>query len=389
MRIEMIRPSQSFRDAEEVVSLASGVPEDLALLYSMDLPVLPVLLGDDGLPMDLPNQFLASVALLKASVTGKTASTYAECLLSWLRFLALQNSGIDEATEEKLAAFRNSLASATGPGGVMAYTANTVNLRVTVVEVFYAWLHRRKILLTQLGDFVSSRNFSRLPYKSEARQARRSRDSLRIAATESLPTALGFEELARLFAITPQPFKLMFRWGLVTGLRRFEVANLRLSRIMNPAQISSSGLDLIPIEIIRKGGKTATVYAPAALVEETYWYCFVDRPLVDNDKYSDFVFLSQRRAPFSVETLSRVFRKYANQVGTRATLHHLRHSFAICCLGYLESIEGKGNKINPIKIVQILLGHSNVTTTEIYLRTLQVNSDEVRDALSFLYGASQ
>ncbi|WP_228896888.1 tyrosine-type recombinase/integrase [Acidovorax sp. Leaf73] len=388
MRIELIRPSQSFRDAEEVVALA-GLPEDLALLYSIDLPVLPVLLDDSGLPLDLPNQFISSLALLKSSATGKTASTYAECLLAWLRFIESKDSSLEEATEEMLSTFRNALVSTQGQGGTKAYTANTVNLRVTAVEAFHAWLHRKKLLMTPLGEFVCTRNSLRLPYCGERSQTKRSSDSLRIAPTESTPRTLGFEELARLFAITPEPFKLMFRWGLVTGLRRFEVANLRLSRLMTPAQIASSGLDPVPIDVVRKGGRTATIYAPAALVEETHWYCLVDRPVPINDQYADYVFLSQRGAPFSVETLSRAFRKYANLVGSRATLHHLRHSFAIYCLGYLESVESAGKQINPVKVVQFLLGHANVTTTEIYLRALEVSSDEVREALSFLYGATQ
>ncbi|MBU0537699.1 MAG: site-specific integrase, partial [Gammaproteobacteria bacterium] len=184
------------------------------------------------------------------------------------------------------------------------------------------------------------------------------------------------EEIARLFSITPQPFRLMFRWGLVTGMRRFEVLNLRRSSLMTSEQIASSGMDPIPIDITRKGGKTSTIYAPAALVEETHWFCLVDRPKPSEERFADFVFLSHRRGPFTVGTLSRTFRKYANQIGTPATLHHLRHSFAIICIGYLEALENKGSDVNPIKVVQSLLGHSNVTTTELYLRALQVSSEE-------------
>lgn len=388
MRIETIRPSKSFHDAEEVVALASGFPEDLALLYSLDLPALPILLDDRDLPFDLPNQFISHVALMRASTTGRTAGTYAECLLNWLRYLAKKGWDLQDATEEKLAGYRNSLMSGKVRGGARKYTPATINLRVTVVALFYAWVHRRKLLLTPLGEFCGDR-YALPRYKGDNVHRSKSRDSLTIPRQETLPAALGFEQLARLLAITPQPYRLIFRWALVTGIRRFEVANLRHSALMPADQIAASGLDPIPIDILRKGGKTATIYAPAALVEETHWYFLVDRPRPVNEEDSDFVFLSQRRAPFTPGALSTAFRKYADSAGTSATLHHLRHSFAILCLGYLESLESKGKKINPVKIVQTLLSHSNVTTTEIYLRTLQVSSDEVRDALGFLYGITQ
>ncbi len=388
MRIELIRPSRSFRDAEEVVAFASGLHDDLALLHSMDLQVLPVILDETGLPLDLPNQFITSVAILRPSATGDTPRTYAECLLCWLRFLESKSIEIRDVTEETLAAFRNSLSGASGPDGVQVYTANTINLRVTVVESFYGWMHSRRALLTPLGEFVIARNLQRLPYRSENSNRIRSLESLLVPKSDTLPRPLGFEEISRLFAITPQPFRLMFRWGLATGLRRFEVINLRISRLMSPEQISSSGLDPVPVDIVRKGGKTATIYAPAALVEETQWYCLVDRPVVKDDGSFDFVFLNRNGRSYSPGTLSRTFRKYANMIGSSATLHHLRHSFAILTLGYLESLESKGKKVNPVKIVQTLLGHSNVTTTEVYLRTLEVSSDEVREALAFLYGST-
>lgn len=387
MRIENIRPSTSFSDAEEVVSLAKGLPEDVALLLTLDVPLLPVLLDDRGLPFDLPNQFIASVAL-RPSTTGKTASTYAESLLSWLRYIKSKNIVLEDATEETLAAFRNSQISAQGPGGLRAYSSNTVNLRITVVAAFYAWMQKKKLISTPLGEFSYTKASLVRSYTRQGGAKCRASDSLLVPASEVFPRALGFEEIARLFAITPQPFKLMFRWGLVTGLRRFEVLNLRRSSLMTCEQIASSGIDPVPIDITRKGGKTATIYAPAALVEETHWYCLVDRPTPSADRFNDFVFLSNRCEPFTPGTLSRTFRKYANQIGIRATLHHLRHSFAIICLGYLEAQENRGGDINPIKVVQSLLGHSNITTTEHYLRTIQVSSDEVRTALSFLYGST-
>lgn len=51
--------------------------------------------------------------------------------------------------------------------------------------------------------------------------------------------------------------------------------------------------------------------------------------------------------------------------------------------------QGKGGPMNSIKTLQVLLGHANIATTEIYLRAVEANSDAVLDALDFLYGSAQ
>ena len=44
--------------------------------------------------------------------------------------------------------------------------------------------------------------------------------------------------------------------------------------------------------------------------------------------------------------------------------------------------------MNSIKALQVMMGHSNIATTELYLRAVEASSDAVLNALDFLYGAS-
>ena len=199
---------------------------------------------------------------------------------------------------------------------------------------------------------------------------------------------LSPEELSRLFVVTPPQYVLMFRWAVATGLRRFEVCGLRRSGLSSPEQIAARNMELVPIEIVRKGGKTATVHAPSALVEQTWWYIHFQRPRPEKQRFEDVVFLNRYGSPFARQTLSKVFRSCANQIGSDATLHHMRHTFAVSVLAILEASSNKGRPMNSLKAVQTLLGHANVTTTEIYLRALEMSSDEVRESLEFLYGAT-
>jgi len=385
LRIVHIRSRNEFRSGAELIELGSGQAGEE--LHLTGLPLVSVILDRD-LPVGIPNDFLTHVALRSRSATGDTVRTYAEGLVSWLKFLKERGQYIEDATEERLALFRNNLANQTARDGRRKYASATVNIRVAVVEAFYFWGQQRRVLCTSLGDFLCTRNAEGRARVRGSWGRRRSADSLRIATMERMPRVLSHEEISRLFLVVRPPFDLMFRWALATGLRRFEVCALKRSLLPPAQQIAARGMDLVPVDMTRKGGKCTTVQAPAALVEETLWYCLDRRPSPAASEYSDYVFLSRLGIPYSRGSITREFRRCADLIGTDATLHHLRHTFATLTLAMLESMEARGRPMNSIKTLQVLLGHSNVTTTEVYLRALDVSSENVREALDFLYGAT-
>jgi integrase/recombinase XerD len=45
-------------------------------------------------------------------------------------------------------------------------------------------------------------------------------------------------------------------------------------------------------------------------------------------------------------------------------------------------------EINPLKVLQVLLGHASIQTTAIYLRCVELHADEVADTIAYLYGAA-
>lgn len=141
------------------------------------------------------------------------------------------------------------------------------------------------------------------------------------------------------------------------------------------------------VDVRRKGGKTMTVAVPSRLVEETNWYVAIERPkIVDSE--NSHVFIGDRGRPISRQNLSKVFRKCADAIGSTATLHHLRHTFAVSVLHSLNHYEGDGQPMNSIKCLQVLLGHASIETTQIYLQALSMSSDAVREALDYLYGGT-
>jgi site-specific recombinase XerD len=138
---------------------------------------------------------------------------------------------------------------------------------------------------------------------------------------------------------------------------------------------------------MRKGGREVTVYVPAKLVAETHWYVLTERTApATNDQ--TFVFLNRAGRQISRQILTRTFRKSADSLGSKATLHHLRHTFAVAVLGILTRHAAAGEEFNSIKVLQVLLGHSSIETSEIYIQAAQISGNAVMEALDFLYGAS-
>ena len=42
--------------------------------------------------------------------------------------------------------------------------------------------------------------------------------------------------------------------------------------------------------------------------------------------------------------------------------------------------------LNPLKVVQVLLGHASIATTAIYLRCVELHERELSESLAYLYG---
>lgn len=100
--------------------------------------------------------------------------------------------------------------------------------------------------------------------------------------------------------------------------------------------------------------------------------------------------MSRRGVPYSRGALSKEFRRCAVEVGISANLHHLRHTYAVHMLAFLDARPSKdGWSANSLKTLQVLLGHASAETTAIYLQAVQIPGEGVMNALGFLYGETR
>jgi integrase len=350
-----------------------------------DLPLLAFLTDRQGLPLWSATMFLAHISLNGRGNTGDTTRTYAEALLPWVTFLSNRGSDILDANEELLGIYRAQLCNRTELSGIKRFSSATINLRLAVVRSFYAWGQKNSRYQTSLGALLlADKDNGIRPWRS-IRKSRSSYSSPRII--KRFPRILSADEIYRVCLLTLPPYKLMLRWCVATGIRRFEVCNLKLDDLPAAQELININDGLVQITLLRKGGREHTIHVPISLVEDTNWYVLTERPRPQPGS-SEFVFLNSRGSKVQRPVLSKKFRESADKINSGATLHHLRHTFAVHVLKILEARRAGGDSLNSLKTLQILLGHANSTTTEIYLRAMETTSPTVVAALDYLYGVS-
>jgi integrase/recombinase XerD len=134
-----------------------------------------------------------------------------------------------------------------------------------------------------------------------------------------------------------------------SGLRVSELCDARLENI---------DLDSGFIRVTGKGNKTRLVPVgkPAAVAIRTYLDC--ERPELVTKKTGAEIFLSIRGKKLTTPRIRQLIKQYAARAGLEVNVypHLMRHSFATHLLG------GGAD----LRIIQELLGHADISTTQIY-----------------------
>lgn len=284
--------------------------------------------------------------------SDNTAKTYAALLGRFTAWTAKQNLTEWKQVELKhLMAFLQNERARPLAGepteSTKRLSSESVYLEIAALRAFYRFAENEKLLPVNVAENLSlPRRWQRLP---------------KALTNDEIEKLLKPEEPA-----TPENLcdQAILELAYASGLRLSELRNLRLEQLH---------LDAGFVNVIGKGNKERVVPVGRKAVESLNRYLEAGRPKLVTPKSPANVFLTgtgnrKRGTPFAAVTLwlrikNRVLRA---GVSRNITPHMLRHSFATHLLEHGADL----------RVIQELLGHANISTTEIYTH---VTGNRLRD----------
>ncbi|TAM86072.1 MAG: site-specific tyrosine recombinase XerD [Candidimonas sp.] len=263
---------------------------------------------------------------LEDGLAANTLSAYRRDLTAFAQWLGTAaNKGLDEARAEDIQrwfAARHAASKAT-----------TANRRLATLRRYYVWAFRQgRVAADPCLSLHAAKQAARFPRTLSESQVEA------LLAAPDTTTPLGLRDRAMLETL------------YATGLRVSELVNLGLLDVnLNEGVVRV---------IMGKGGKDRLVPMGE---EASHWideYQKQARPELIRLRRCNALFVTARAAPMTRQSFWLIVRKYALAADIRSPLspHVLRHAFATHLL----------NHGADLRVVQMLLGHADISTTQIY-----------------------
>jgi integrase/recombinase XerD len=211
-------------------------------------------------------------------------------------------------------------------------SSESLYLQIAALRAFYRFAENEKLLPANVAENLSlPRRWKRLPKALSNQEI----ESLLIPEKPETPPSLCDQAVLEL--------------AYASGLRLAELRGVRLEQLHLEAGF---------ISVIGKGNKERVVPLGRKAIEALERYLAAGRPKLVKARSPGTVFLTKRGTSFAAVTLWLRIKQRVRRSGIsrNVTPHMLRHSFAT------HLLENGAD----LRVIQELLGHSNISTTEIY-----------------------
>ena len=211
-------------------------------------------------------------------------------------------------------------------------SSESVYLQIAALRAFYRFAEIEKLLPANVAENLS------LPRR-----------------WKRLPKALSNDEITRLLTPPAQEtvndlcVQAMLELAYASGLRLAELRHIRLEQLH---------LDAGFVTVIGKGNKERVVPLGRQASAAIQRYLNAGRPKLVTPRSPANLFLTQRGTPFAHVTMWGRIKQRVKQSGLERNItpHMLRHSFATHLLEHGADL----------RVIQELLGHASISTTEVY-----------------------
>ncbi|MBQ1505231.1 MAG: tyrosine recombinase [Erysipelotrichales bacterium] len=271
---------------------------------------------------DALKEYLSHITLIEPK-SENTIISYKNDLTQYISFLKNESvEDINSITQDHINRFIGSIQD--------SMTRRSSARKATAVRGFHAYFS----------------NQYNLPNPSDNLKVKINRDHL--------PVYLSYEEIRKIldsFGDSPKDRydKCLLELIYNSGLRVHECVNLKVNQVH---------LDQNFLRILGKGGKERIVPFLDSCKNDLNTYLKEIRPLYLNGKSSQFIFIGRKGNRVTRQYIWTLVHKKAEECGIekKVSPHTLRHTFAT------ELLENGAD----LRAVQELLGHSDISTTQIY-----------------------
>ena len=261
---------------------------------------------------------------LEDGLSPNTLAAYRRDMQGFSEWLQAQSINLEHAGENEVQAYFADRFDQT--------RASTANRRLTVLRRFYQWALREKHVSTDPTlKLLTAKQAPRLPQTLSEAQVEA------LLAAPNTDTPLGLRDRAML--------ELLYASGL------------RVSELVGLPMLSLNLREGV-LRITGKGNKERLVPFGEEAADSLQNYLSQSRPVLLGKQNSSAVFVTQQGTAMSRVMFWKLIKKYALLADVHVPLspHTLRHAFATHLL----------NHGADLRAVQMLLGHSDISTTTIY-----------------------
>lgn len=270
------------------------------------------------------NAFIDSTWMEKG-LSGHTQDSYRRDLSQFSIWLNEQGSGLAKADSALILQFL-------GARLAQKLSSRTSARFLSCARGFYRYLLRENLITSNPVALIENPKISRSLPKSLTEA-----DVEALLAAPDIENPIGLRD------------RTMLEVLYACGLRVSELVGLRISQVNLRQNV---------VRIIGKGSKERLVPMGEEAARWMERYLREARPVLLNNMPDEVVFPSSRAQPMTRQTFWHRIKHWAEVAGIAAELspHTLRHAFATHLL----------NHGADLRVVQLLLGHSDLSTTQIY-----------------------
>jgi integrase/recombinase XerD len=274
---------------------------------------------------------------VERGLADNTIEAYARDLVGFLQYLRCRSVEPARASKEEIGAYMSILGK--------TKTARTAARNLSSIKAFFRFL---------VYEGMIDNNPARLL------------ETPRIGMR--LPAILNRQEVDRLLAqpvdseTKGQRDKAMLELLYATGLRVSELVGLKIQNV---------NLQAGYVRTVGKGSKERIVPIGEKAVKAVQDYLLTGRRKTPRSSDSAYLFLNRRGRPLTRQGFWKIIKSYGQRAGIlkKLTPHSLRHSFAT------HLLEGGAD----LRAVQVMLGHADITTTQIYTHVSREKLKEIHE----------